>query len=51
MDRSFLYITNIQPHIWNAGNWVSEGFWTSVEGLDRENGLPLIDLVKFGRFL
>ena len=27
--------TNIQPHIWNAGNWVSEGFWTSVEGLDR----------------
>lgn len=28
--------TNIQPHIWNAGNWAQEtGFWTSVEDLDR----------------
>ena len=28
--------TNIQPHIWNAGNWVFKRFWTSVEeGLDR----------------
>lgn len=28
--------TNIQPHIWNAGNWVQEtGFWTSLDGLER----------------
>lgn len=39
--------TNIQPHIWNAGNWVSEGFWTSIEGLERGKWITINkELVK-----